>query len=127
MPLNKSFREVFMKENKPEIWAHFESEKTHVSLSIGVSYNLENQSDEPSSDWLRDGTLEEAFWENYEEFEPWIKIAKRIVSDNPKITFQQALFSVFGHFVISYEEDGNERDLDYDINADELMYSILKK
>ena len=77
-----------MKENKPEIWAHFESEKTHVSLSIGVSYNLENQSDEPSSDWLRDGTLEEAFWENYEEFEPWIKIAKRIVSDNPKITFQ---------------------------------------
>lgn len=70
--------------------------------------------------------MTDSFWENHRDFGPGIDRAKRLVFNNPSMTLEQALFEVFGHFTIFYEVNGVEQKLDYDIDADEIMYSMLK-
>ncbi len=114
-----------MDSREIEIWICLSSEKESVSLSWGVSYNPEEDPDGPGTDWLFDGTDGESFWENYSDFEPGIEKAKQLIELNPSLSFRQALFEVFGHFSVSYEVDGVEKDLGYNIDADEVMYSLL--
>lgn len=69
--------------------------------------------------------LEESFWENHQEFEEGVAEAESLEENNSDLTHQQALESVFGHFVLSFQVDGKEIALDIDSDADEFMYSLL--
>ena len=108
-----------------EIWISLSSEKESVSLGWGISYDPEENPDGPGTDWLFDGTSGESFWENYSDFEPGIEKAKQLIELDPSLSFRQALFEVFGHFTVSYEVNGDETELDYNIDGDDVMYSLL--
>ena len=113
-----------MLENREiEIWVCLSSEKESVSLCWGITYDPEG----PGSDWLSDETSEESFWENYSDFEPGIDKAKQLVKLDTSLSFKQALYEVFGHFLVSYEVNGIEKDLGYNIDGDGIMYSLLVK
>lgn len=114
-----------MDSREVEIWICLSSEKESVSLSWGISYDPEENPDGPGTDWLFDGTSGESFWENYSDFEPGIEKAKQLNELDPSLSFRQALFEVFGHFTVSYEVNGDETELDYDIDGDDVMYSLL--
>ena len=103
------------------------SEKADVSIWCGVyaeSVGDKNLSVDPESLFL---TLAESFWENYREFEEGVAEAECLKENNPNLTYQQALESVFGHFVLSFKVDDHELNLDVDANADEFMYSLLSE
>lgn len=116
-----------MTEKRIEIWVGFSSEKTNAGVGLGTSYNPDEQPNGPDPEWILDGTLGEAFWELYEEFEPGVEKARQLVQSSPDLTLKQALFEVFGHFVIWYEVDGVEKDLGYDLEADKLIYPLLEE
>ena len=114
-----------MDSREVEICIILSSEKESVSLCWGVSYDPEDDPDGPGDNWLFDGTPGESFWENYSDFEPGIAKAKHLIKLDPSLSFRQALFEVFGHFSVTYKVDGNEAELDYNIDGDDVMYSIL--
>ena len=113
-------------DNYVEIWAHCYSEKENVSISFGISVDASVSIDEfNDTEWIDEG-MSDSFWENYYEFEPGIEKANALLDNNPSLTLKEALFNVFGHFSISYEMDGKEIKLNFDINADEGMYYLLE-
>ena len=107
------------------IWASCYSEKTDASISFGVTREIidgtVNLSD---TGWIYEG-MGDSFWENYYEFEAGVAEANAMQDANPALTHEQALFDVFGNFVISYEVDGETKELDFDFNPNELMYALL--
>jgi hypothetical protein len=109
-----------------EVWVSCHSEKTDASIWCGVyvesNNGIVNLTD---TDMIYLG-LAESFWENYREFEDGVAQANVFQENNPTLTYQQALFEVFGHFTLSFKVDNNEIKLDIDSNADELMYSLLE-
>jgi hypothetical protein len=112
--------------NGVKIWAHCYSEKESVSISFGTSIDATMSIEEfHDTDWIDEG-LAESFWENYDEFVPGIEKAKTLLNNNPKLTMKAVLLDVFGHFFMSYEKDGEEIQLEFDINPDEVMYSLLE-
>jgi hypothetical protein len=109
-----------------EILIHCRSEKEDAEIRWGFSYDLIELPDGPESEDLFDGTEGEAFREQYSEFESGIERAIQLLQMNPSLTKRQALFEVFGHFSFLYEVDGIEKDLDFGIDANNLMYSMLE-
>lgn len=113
-----------MDDKEIEIMAWCSSEKEPVSLGFGISYNPKDHPDGLVLDWIYEG-IADSFWENYRDFEPGIDKARQLVSDNPSMTIEQALFEVFGCFEISYEVDGVEKEFHNDIDVDSDIYSLL--
>ena len=112
-----------------EIFAYCSSEKTDVSIGFGTSFVSENDHfDYPSPDWITEG-IEDSFWENYEEFEIGIQQAYQLRCEEKTLNTRQALFTIFGHFNISYKVDGLEADINYNYNidVDEIIYSMLER
>lgn len=109
-----------------EITACCSSEKTDVSIGFGTSFVSENDHfDYPSPDWITEG-IEDSFWENYEEFEIGIQQAYQLRCKK-NLNTRQALFEIYGHFNISYKVDGLEADINYIIDVDEIIYSMLER
>lgn len=105
-----------------EINAECICEKEPASLGFGIYCLPEELPD--NIDWIVEG-ISESFWENYDEFMPGIDRAKCLMEGNPEISYEQALFSVFGHFHIRFEVDGREKEIAYDINPDNEMLELL--
>ena len=109
-----------------EIMACCYSEKEDVSVGFGIGFDADTRSIEQlDSEWIWIG-MSESFWENYEEFESGIDKAKQLIEGDSNLTYRQALYSVFGNFNISYEVDGKESELDFEIDANEIMYDMLE-
>ena len=109
-----------------EISAVCYSEKEDVSVGCGIYFDAEAESiGQLDSDWIGIG-MSESFWENYEDFEPGIDKAKRLIEGDSNLTYRQALYSVFGNFNISYEVDGKESNLEFEIDANEFIYNMLE-
>lgn len=114
-----------MDDREIEIMAYCSSEKESASIGFGVSYTLKDHPDGPGMDWIGEG-FADSFWENYYEFEPGIERAKQLMQMNPEMSFREALFKVFGKFSVTYEVDGVEKNLSYNVDADGIMYSMLE-
>ena len=109
-----------------EIWLYCYSEKADVSISFGMSVEtVDGNFNVTDTEWISVG-MSESFWENHWEFEPGIEQAMLLQKEDTACTFRQALFTVFGHFVLSCDIDGEEADLGNDFDADSLMYSLLE-
>ena len=109
-----------------EVWVTCYSEITNVSISCGIYIDsVDGSIDVPDTRMIYEG-LSESFWENYQEFEDGVEQADAMYEGGPALSFEQAILSVFGHFIISCTIDGKEIDLGIDPNADDFMYSLLK-
>jgi hypothetical protein len=103
------------------------SEKNDACIGFGTIVTSETDHfDLPDQEWIIDG-IGDSFWENYEEFELGVKQAIALMSKDQTISRQNALFSIFGHFSICYEVDSKTADLHYNIDTDEIMYSMLEQ
>ncbi len=111
-----------MINNYKEIEIDCSSELTNISLGVGLEYSGSINNLDITE---LDDSLEEAFWENFYEFEPFIKKAKNLVESDKTITYEAALKRVFGRFILSFSE--NEEPVtvhtDFDVNAQ--LYSIM--
>ena len=114
-----------LKDKEIEIGVCLSSEKESASLGFGKYYSIKEHPDGPGTDWIIEG-MGDAFNENYYEFEPGIERARKLVCMNPQMSSRDALFEVFGNFTICYEVDGIEKNWNYDINLEDLMYSFLE-
>ena len=109
-----------------EITACCYSKKADVSVSFGTSVEtVDGSFDTTDTEWIYVG-MSELFWENHWEFESGIEQASILQNENNALTFRQALFNVFGHFELAYQIDGEEVDLNIDLDADSLMYALLE-
>lgn len=109
-----------------EVWVTCYSEKTDISISCGIYIDSADGSIDISDAGIIYEGLSESFWENYREFEESVEQADSKQESDPTLSFEQAILSVFGHFIISCTIDGKEIDLGIDPNADDFMYSLLK-
>ena len=108
------------------IWACCYSELTDASVSFGISIEDESESIETLGDeWIWVG-MSESFWENCHEFEPYIEKVKSQLQNEPSLSSRQALTDVFGCFLISYEVNGEEKELPFEIDANGTMLSLLE-
>lgn len=108
-----------------EIWICCYSEKTDVSISCGIcTVSIGGKLSIQDTELIGEG-LCDSFWENHWEFEAGIAAAKELQRKDSSRTFKQALFDVFGNFAFSYEIEGKEIKLETDLNANELMYTLL--
>ena len=100
-----------------------------VDASIGFGFSIEATENVLGEQFELDILLmQEAFWENYYEYEPGVEMARSMMKDNPSLTYKQALREVFGHFKIAYQVDGQEMDgnLEFDADIEECMYSMIE-
>lgn len=108
-----------------EIFACCYSEKSDASIGFGIGFDSEDGViDFEETNWIFEG-MGDSFWENHFEFESGIQQAEALMDTNPKLTLRDALFAVFGHFEISYEVNGEETELPYNIDIDAAMYDLL--
>lgn len=108
-----------------EIFASCNSEKTDASIGFGTGFESATGGiDLEDTDWIFEG-MGDSFWENHDEFEAGIQQAEVVMGENPGLTFRDALFAVFGHFSITYEVNGEEKDLAYAVDVDTAMYDLL--
>lgn len=114
-----------LKDKEIKIGVCLSSEKESASLGFGMYYSIKEHPDGPGTDWIIDG-MSDSFCENYDEFEPGIERARKLVCMNPQMSSREALFEVFGNFTISYEVDGIEKNLNFDIDVNDIMYLILE-
>ena len=109
-----------------EIMACCYSEKGDVSIDFGTSYSSEDGLlDHLDAEWIYTG-MGESFWENIDEFKGGIEKAKQYIQDNPDLSFRQALYSIFGDFFISYEINGEEADIDLEVDVNQAIYDMLE-
>lgn len=109
------------------ISAYCYSELAEVSISFGISLESEVDPIEAvGSDWIWVG-MSESFWENYHEFEPYIEMVKEQLKNNSTLSHRQALTDVFGRFTVSYEVNGNESKLNFDLDTNEAMFALLEE
>ena len=109
-----------------EIWACCYSEKADVSISFGTSVeSFDGDLSSLDTEWIYEG-MGDSFWENHEEFEAGIAQAEALQKSDNTMTLHQAMFAVFGDFVLSYEVDGEEKELDIDFDVNASMYALLE-
>lgn len=109
-----------------EIMGYCYSKKSGASIGFGAELDYDIRSvGLLDTDWIDFG-IPESFWENYYEFEPGIEKARLLIKDNTSLTFEQALYDIFGDFNITYEINGNEIELDFSFDVNEVMYELLK-
>lgn len=112
--------------NEREITAYCYSEKEDVSIGFGVSFNIAEESIETiGTDWIDEG-ISDSFWENHYEFELGIEKAKQLMSVESNLTFRQALYSVFGDFLITFQVNGEEKQLNFEFDLNDVMYCMLE-
>ncbi len=100
------------------------SELTPVSLGFGIEYN--GSISELGPEWIYEG-VEESFWENSYEFEPYVKIAKNLVDNDKTISYKDALKRVFGRFSISFYVNENPVQVHSDIDVNAQLYELLSQ
>jgi hypothetical protein len=106
--------------------AYCYSEKTDVTIGFGISLDTDTETIESlGTEWIDIG-LSESFWENHNEFEPGLEQALQLVENNPNLSQKQALYSVFGNFLLSYELDGNELNHTFNYDANQAIYDMLE-
>ena len=114
-----------MEDKEIEIWVCCRSEKVDADISCGITISERDyQTELPEPAWIYEG-LSDAYWENYFEFEPYTEKAEILLKNGEFVDYKEALFSILGHFSLSFEVDGEKKDLAYNIDVDELMYSII--
>lgn len=110
-----------------EISASCYSEKEDASVGFGISFDPEEKTlISLDLDWIDIG-MSESFWENYQEFEPGVEKADNLRKTNPTLSWEEAMFQVFGHFSIVFTIGGRDLDLNLKLNIDESMYYLLKE
>ena len=108
------------------IWACCYSELTDTSVSFGISIEDESEPIEAIGiEWICEG-ISESFWENCHEFEPYIEVVKAQLQSNPSLDSRQVLTDLFGKFVISYEVNGEEKELGFEVDANDIMLPLLE-
>lgn len=108
------------------IWACCYSELTDASISFGISSGRDTESlEDIGIEWIFEG-LYESFWENYYEFEQYIESASTSLKNNAELSPRQVLFDIFGKFAIVYEVNGEETELDFDVDINDAVYSLLE-
>ena len=122
MRLNDSVLE-FYEESIDVVWVSCFSEKEAASIGAGASIEVHEQ--ELDVDVC---TMQEAFWENYFEFEPGIEKVKILLKNNSNMTLRQAIVEVFGHFYTLIHINEKEIDVKGDCaeELEECMYSMLE-
>lgn len=100
-----------------EFFAVCSSEKEGVSIACGTS-------DYEDSDWFWVG-MTESFWENAFEFEDGTQKIKELIETG--VSIREAIYNVYGHFVLEYTINGFECALPYEEDADELMSDLIKQ
>ncbi len=115
-----------------EVWVHCTSEKDqNITLGWGRVFEPDAMTEEQikielgNSDWIYDG-WDEAYSENSWIFEPGVMLAKKQCEKDDNISFRAALFELYGHFTLTYDVIGIDYTIDYEIDADELMYYLLE-
>lgn len=109
-----------------QVWVTCYSEKTDASISCGIYVeSVSKNLDITDIKNIYEG-LSESFWENCQEFEDGVAQADTMQEDDPALSFEQAILSIFGHFFISGTVDGEETELGIDPIADDFMISLLK-
>ncbi len=105
-----------------EIEIDCSSELTNISLGGSLEYSgsINNLDTTDLDDWL-----EESFWENFYEFEPFIEKAKNLVESDKTITYEDALKRFFGRFILSFSENEKPVTVHTDLDANARLYSIM--
>jgi len=102
------------------------SEKADVAIGFGITF--ESKTGDPSEvgcEWIFEG-ISDSFWENHEEFEEGIAQARAINNEQKSVSYRQALVSVFGHFDLEFEVNGEITKLNIVIDVDDFMYELLE-
>lgn len=108
-----------------EISAYCYSKKENVGIGFGISFDSDEDSIETLGvEWIDIG-MSESFWENAFEFNAGIEKALILIEENPNSTYRQALYDVFGDFVLSCEMDGKTIDFIWKIDSNQTMYDLL--
>lgn len=109
-----------------EVHACCYSEKADVAIGFGISYECKsgNLSD-AGYEWIFEG-ISDSLWENHEEFEAGIAQAKTLSAENSSMTFQQALYAIFGDLGLEFEVNGELAELDSKVDVNEFMYELLE-
>lgn len=119
--------EQHMNKQEIEINIYCYSEKEEVGISYGTLSQTEEIifNDEDDFDIC---TMQESFWENYYEFVPGIEKAKVLLQNNNKLSLQESLFEIFGHFKVIVQVNDKEVELDIPFidEIESCMYSMLE-
>lgn len=108
------------------IWACCYSELTDASVSFGISIEDTSKPIEAMGiEWIWEG-MSDSFWENCHEFEPYLEQIKARLRNNPSLSSSQALTDLFGTFLISYEVNGEQTELAFEIDVNDAMLSLLE-
>ena len=121
--------EDFCARNTSEIMAYCSSEK---SGCIGFGATIEGKIDKSKVDWVFEG-LCDSLYENYDEFESAVIQAAEEGCKRLKAKPQEDLSSLsnemiqnaLGEINIAYEVNGNEADIDFDVDIEQMIYDYL--
>ena len=109
-----------------EIWACCSSENVDASIAFGVSAKADIEPiEDVGIDWIFEG-LSDSFWENYYVFGPYIESATASLKNNSELSPHQVLFNIFGKFTVIYEVNGKKTELDFDVDINSLVYTLLE-
>lgn len=108
-----------------EIELHCYSQRQNVSLGCGISYKNDGDPiDLADTEWIWVG-ISECYWENYFEFEDGLTEAKLLVNTGAKSTIFNALYEVFGKFIVEYTVNGEKTALEYSVDVEGIIYNLL--
>lgn len=107
-----------------ELLAICYSENTGDSFAFGWNFDSKSELENISVSRMTEG-LYDSFCENYFEFADGLNDARLIYEDDPHTSLREALFSVFGHFKLSFELNGEPYDPDPGFDVDRVVYELL--
>ena len=101
------------------------SKKQEVYLRFGIETAVGNIDGHLlETEWVVTG-IEESYWEKCYEFEPGIAETRQLVEKGTYPDFKTALYTVLCHFMLCFNIDGEEKELDCEIDLDTIMYTLL--
>lgn len=116
-----------MEENEIMLDVVCYSEKEEISLGFGFCISETDKENKCISDpgEIAIG-ISESYYELWEEFEPGVEKARKLIREKRFSNVKDALLEVFGHFMLRFSIDGVEEEFDYDFDVDECMIEVIE-
>ena len=115
-------------EEYVEVEAECSSEKEngHLCFSYGIERNEYKWDRFINEKEIAEGICD-YFSENTQEFESGMMKAKKLIEEGKQTSIRSALFETYGHFGTTFIVDGIEKEPDYQIDIEKLIYDSLEE
>ena len=101
------------------------SEKGSLSIRFEIDPDLDEWSMEDIDPNCIDEGCSDYYWENHFEFEPYIARLELLLSEDKDMSFDDAMFEVFGHFHLEFMVSGINEDIKLDVNIEKIMRDLF--